>query len=333
MPSVSDWLQKNPLGGVFFVHGDDAFRRREAVLELIAAHLDDSTRDFNLDVVRGTEVDVEQLASLLSTPPMMAEMRVVHVKDAQGLSASSRMREVVLEVAAAPPSGLALVLDGDIGGSTAKFWKELKRHAIAFEFGAVSPQALPGILMDRARDVLGTELEPDAATALVGAVGGDLGVLVQELEKLASVAGPGEAITPEVVARAGIHLPEQDRWGWFDLVAEKRWDAAMRGLDVLLSQGESEVGLVLWLGQHVLRMAVVREAGSKALEEHLPPNQRWLVRKISGQARHWTTDELEDGLDGLRRADRLLKSSSGTGVVAEWLLARQAADAEARRAG
>ena len=328
MGSVGDWIAAGRRGGVFFVFGDDAFRRTDATHQLVAAHLDDAVRDFNLDVVRGTDVDVETLASLISTPPMMADTRVVHVKDAQGLSASSRMRELVIETAKAPPPGLALLLDADIAGSSARFWKDLAKAAHSFEFATVPMDALPGLLMDRARDTLGVELEPQAATALVSAVGGELGVLVQELDKLAAVTEAGEPITLEVVERAGIHLPAQDRWAWFDLVAEKRWDDALRGLEVLTAQGESEVGLVLWLAQSLLRMAVAREAGARTLEEHLPGNQRWLVRKLSSQAARWSIDELEQGIEGLAWADRTLKSGSAQGVVASWLLARQAADLE-----
>mgnify|MGYP000197446105 FL=1 len=59
-------------GGVFYLYGEDAFRKEEVVSALIDAHLDSATRDFNLDQLRGTETDVETLASVLATPPMMA---------------------------------------------------------------------------------------------------------------------------------------------------------------------------------------------------------------------------------------------------------------------
>lgn len=325
--TVATLLERDGLGGVFFLHGEDAFRRQEAAAALLDAHIEPATRDFNLDVVRGKEVDAEQLASILATPPMMAEFRVVHVKDAQGISSSSTLRSVVVETARTPPPGLALILDADIGSSSAKVWRELKKLARALEFAAVRPEAVPGVLMERARDVLGVTLEEDAATALASAVGSDMGILVQELDKLAAVAGADRPIDRGVVEEAGIRLPAQDRWKWFDLVAEKRFDEAVGGLGILFAQGESGVGLVLWLGQLFLRLGVVLESGPRVLEENLPRNQRWLVRKIAGQARRWRPDEIAAGLDGLLRADRLMKSSSISheGVVEEWLLARQAA--------
>ena len=317
-------LGRGGLGGVFFLFGEDAFRREEAAAALIAAHLDPSTLDFNCDVVRGREMDVEHLASILSTPPMMADWRVVHVKEVEAIAVSPKLRDLVLETASAPPPGLAVVLEGDIAGSSAKFWKDLQKSARSTEFAALRPEAVPGVLLERAAE-LGVGLDEDAAMALGAAVGTDLGILMQELDKLAAVAGPEGRITLAVVEDAGIRLPAQDRWRWFDLVAEKRFDEAMTGLTILLQQGETGVGLVLWLGQHFLRLGVAREGGAQGLEPRLPPNQRWLARKLAGQASRWTTDEIEAALAGLLRADRLLKSAalSDGAVLEEWLLARQ----------
>ena len=103
-------LQKGGKGGVFFLHGDDEFRKDEAVRALVEAHVDPATRDFNLDVLRGGEMDAERLASVLATPPLMAEWRVVVVREAQAIAGSPRARAVVEELLERPVPGLALVL-------------------------------------------------------------------------------------------------------------------------------------------------------------------------------------------------------------------------------
>ena len=70
-------LSDQDKGGAFFLHGDDSFRKEETARALVEWHLDPATRDFNLDPLRGSEGSVETLASVLATPPMMAEWRVV----------------------------------------------------------------------------------------------------------------------------------------------------------------------------------------------------------------------------------------------------------------
>ena len=80
------------VGGAFYLHGDDLFSKEEAVRALIAVHLAEATRDFNLDLLRGNEVDPEAMASVLATPPMMAEWRVVVIREVEGLAGSTRAR-------------------------------------------------------------------------------------------------------------------------------------------------------------------------------------------------------------------------------------------------
>ena len=179
---VRRFLQKGGRGGVFFLHGDDDFRKDEAVRALVDAHLDPATRDFNLDVLRGGETDGERLASVLATPPMMAEWRVVVVREVEALTASPKNRELLVSLASAPPAGLAAILVASIPkGSSAKFWKDLQSQARSLELAPLALDDVPGWVMERAAET-GVALEDDAALALASAVGADLGVLAREIE-------------------------------------------------------------------------------------------------------------------------------------------------------
>jgi len=316
-------LSDQDRGGVFFLHGDDHFRKEAASRALIAWHLDPGTRDFNLDLLRGSEVTVESLASILATPPMMAEWRVVGLREVEALVSSPKAREVILGVVANPPPGLALLLSATIPSqSKAKFYQELKRRARSWEFAEIAPNDVPGWLLDWTRNQHGVEMEEGAARALGGALGTDLGVLVQEVDKLVSMVDEGQPITLELVERAGTRIPAQDRWEWMDMVGNRAFRQAREGLPVLLSQGESGVYLSMGLATHLLRLAVAQAGGSRALEACLPPHQRWLSRRLVQQARKWTLDGLETALHGLRRVDRILKSTSLDEelVLEEWLM-------------
>jgi DNA polymerase-3 subunit delta len=315
-------------GGVFFLHGADEFRKEEAVRALVEAHLDPATRDFNLDSLRGNEVTPEQLASILGTPPMMAEWRVVVLRETEALASSQRIRERLMEVVSRPPEGLALILSCTVpAGSTARFYTDLARAAKSTEFRPVPDADLPGWVMDRARSAHGVEIEEAAARGLVAAAGGVLGILTQELEKLATLVDPGAPITLREVESAGIRLPKQDRWGWFDLVAERKTREALEGLRILLDHGESGVGLVVGLGTHFLRLGLAKTGGVRALESALASSGRgagWLAKKFGEQSRRWREDEIEAAVLGLLEVDRLLKASgfSDQHLLETWLMAQ-----------
>lgn len=310
-------------GGVFYLHGGDDFRKEEVVRALVQAHLDPATKDFNFDPLRGSEVDPETLASVLGTPPMMAEWRVVVIREVEGLASSPRARDILLQFAAKPPPGLALVMSCTVPqGSKAKFYRELARAGHTVEFQPITEADVPGWLMGRAKERFGVELAVDAAQALGSAIGSNLGVLTRELEKLADFVGERGRIALTDVEAAGTHLPSQDRWRWFDLVGERRFERAVSTLGVLMGQGENGVGLVIGLTTHLLRLGIVVERGPAALEAVLPHHQRWLARRLVSQARRWPPSAIDDALEGLLRVDRLLKASPlrDEHLLEEWLL-------------
>lgn len=266
---------------------------------------------------------MERLASVIATPPMMASWRVVYVKQTEALTSSPKARRLFLDAARSPPPGLVLILQATIPPrSRAKFYKDLARVATATEFKPVSADEAPGWLVSWARDELGVSVRIEAAQALAGAAGTDLGILTQEVRKLAEMVGEGAAVDVDAVRRGGLRLPRQDRWAWFDLVGSRKIGDAIRALPILLEQGESVVGLVIGLSTQLLRIGVAVEGGAPAVQAVLPPYQRFLARRIVGQARRWNRADLAEAVRGLRRLDQLLKASAipGQVLMEEWLL-------------
>jgi DNA polymerase-3 subunit delta len=79
-----------PFESVYYLHGADDYLKESALRDLIASAVDPATRDFNLDVRAAPELDAEALGSLLGTPPMMAERRVVVLRDVQAMKKDTR---------------------------------------------------------------------------------------------------------------------------------------------------------------------------------------------------------------------------------------------------
>lgn len=310
-------------GGVFLLDGEEEYLKEEAARRIIDAHLDPATRDFNLDPLRGSALDPETFLSTCHTPPMMAEWRVVVVRDAQALAANARMRAALQALIGKPVPGLAVLLLAQLPErGRAKIWDEVARKAHVLTFHRPSEGELPDWLISRAAEE-SLELEPAAARALAAAIGSSPGVLVQELGKLRDRVGDGGRIRRSDVEAMVGHVPRVNRWDWFDAVGERKFDPARRDLAVLLDSAESGVGLVIGLGTHLIRLGIAASGGERALAAALPPHQRWLARRLVKQARRWTLSEIDSAIDDLLRADRLLKSTGLTDLqVMEELLLR-----------
>lgn len=316
-------LASDRRGGVFFLFGEEEHLKEEAVSAIVEAHLDPTTRDFNFDQLRGNELSAENLASIAATPPMMAEWRVVVVRDAQALAGSARSRALLEDLLKQNLPGLALVLVATLPEKgKAQIYDRLKRAATAVAFPQLAASDLPGWLVARARQD-GYELPVDAARALGGAIGSELGILMQELKKLYDYVQQRKKITIDDVQAVVGGIARQNRWEWFDMLGERRFAEARMALPVLLDSGESGVGIVIGMGTHFLRLAILAHGGERALEDALPPYQRWLASRLARQARKWHSSELDAALADLLRADRLLKSTNlGDHAIVEELILR-----------
>jgi DNA polymerase-3 subunit delta len=240
---------------------------------------------------------------------MMAEYRVVVIRDAQSLSVKTR--EVVDAALRRTSAGLILIVVATIPASSkAKFYDTLRTGALSVEFRAVDPMDLPGWVVDHTAEMHGVEVELDGARALSAAIGANLGILATEIEKAVAYVGDRKRITREDIGAVGGYVPRVDRWGWFDKVGARKFPEALAELPELLAAGETGVGLCIGIGGHLLRLGILVAGGRDALERQLPPKQRWLVNRLQPQARGWTLDRIDEALADLLRADRLLKSAS-----------------------
>lgn len=314
-------IKSGQRGGVFFLYGEEDHSKEAAVSAIIDAHLDPSMRDFNLDQLRGTDLSFETLASVAATPPMMAEWRVVIVRDVQALVAGAKTRGLLEDLLKQAAPNLALVLVATLPDKAkAQIYERLKKEASATEFPLLAASDVPGWLIERAREA-GYQLDLEAARALGSAIGPTLGILVQELRKLYDFAGGRKQIAVEDVRAAVGGIPHQNRWEWFDMLGERRFSEARTALPVLLDNGETGVGLVIGIGTHFLRIAILASGGQRALEDALPQYQRWLAGRLDRQARKWPAPELDRALDDILRADRLLKSTNlGDHAILEELI-------------
>ena len=308
---LAERLAKGKLGGGYFLKSDEPYLRDQAIKLLIEAHLEDGSSDFDLDQTSGDDADAAGLAALLATPPMLSSYRVTVVREAQGLT--QKARAVVEEAVSQPVSNRVIIVAAQIPrGSKAKFYDLLKQHCTTVSLRAPSPAELAGWLAKQAKAIHGIEMDMPAAQLLASGIGTRLGVLVQELEKLASLVNVEKRITVQNVRAAVGALPQVNRWEWIDRVAERRIGPALAELPDLLDSGESAVGLIGALSEALIRVGLARE-GENTLVAVLKRdgsygNLSWKLRAYRQQSRSWDAPALAAALAELLRADGLIKS-------------------------
>jgi len=305
---------------VYFLHGDDEFRKEGIVRDLLAAAVDPATRDFNFDVLRGADVSTERLESALHTPPMMADRRVVVLRDALALRKDARSR--LDRYLAKPSRDTVLVL---VAAAGAKGDKEIERNATAVAFPLLGDQELRDWVVRHAADAHGTTLGDQAAALLVENIGSDSGQLAAEVDKLASYTR-GETIGEDAV-REVVGIKRGGTLGDFlDRVAERDANAALALTDHVLSLPKAGlVPILMALTVQTMAMGWARQARDRGLPAQRLESEFFGLLKETGaypmrawgdaakcwarNTARWDAASIERGLAALLSGDRAAKET------------------------
>src|SRR6188474_1476992 len=297
-------IQNRSFERAYYFHGDDEYLKDDMIRQVIDAAVDPSTRDFNFDVRRGNEVDAESLLSLLSTPPMLAERRLVIVRDVQALKKDAR---VALDryLAAPAPDVVALL----VTPAGAKVDAALSTQVCAVAFEPLTGDRVPKWVVHHVDTVLHSTITPSAVDLLISVVGNDLPQLASELDKLASYANGSEIDEDAVGAVVGIRRGET-LGDLLDRVLAHDAPGALALVDHVLAQPKTTaVTVVMALTTQTLALAWARAARDRGFpavgierelfnllkEGSAYPGRPWgeAVSAWSRALSRWTMAELE----------------------------------------
>jgi DNA polymerase-3 subunit delta len=255
-------LNKGEVAPVYYLHGHEDVLKDEAVRMILDRTLDPGLRDFNFDQRSAAQLDPEEIHSLCNTLPMLAERRVVVLRDVEGWKRKTKGRAEFLRYLERPSLETVVVLVQGSGEDAED--RELSRGAYTVRFDPLPAERAERGAMRRA-DQLGLTLDPETVRHLVRSVGSDVGALQSELAKLASLPS-GETLTPERLGElVGVRHGET-QWDWREAVLNGETGRAVAVLLAVLGQpGVSGVRLVTQLGTALVGLGITRTLYDKGL--------------------------------------------------------------------
>lgn len=182
-------VQSRTFAPVYYAFGEDDYLKDVAISDLLNAALDPSSRDFNYELRRASELDAEAVNDILGTPPMLAERRAVVIRDVSTFKKAARAQ--LDKYLARPAADVMLILTSPAGTKTDDAITDV---AVALNFEPLSPERVRKWITHHAATELHISIADDAVQLLQQAVGNDLQMLANELDKCASyVQGVDEA--------------------------------------------------------------------------------------------------------------------------------------------
>jgi DNA polymerase-3 subunit delta len=307
------FLERKTAGAVrpvYVLHGDEHFLKGRVVSALRTLVLGPDDDGCGLSRHSGDKANYSTVSTELASAAFFSPRRLVVVEDADPFV--TRERTKLEKYLAAPSSTGVLVLDVESWPSNTKLAKLIPTDA-SFACKAPAAAKLPEWCVQWSAAQNGKQLVAAAARLLVDLVGPEMGLLDQELAKLAAYVGDSKRIDiADVDALVGASRSE-NTWKIFDLIGDGKTDEALTLLDRLFGQGEDPFRLLGAFSMQLRRLAQagrLMEQGTalqKALDEvSVPPfgriaaekQMRRLGRSRLGRLYDWLL-QIDLGLKGL----------------------------------
>ncbi len=235
--------------------------------------------EFSIATLSGDELELRELHDELSTVAMFGGgQRLIVVDDADVFISANR---AALEQYVAKPkraSVLALVVRTWPGNT--RLAKLVVESGRPIECKCPSPAKLAKWLITWARQQHDATLEAAAAETLLDQVEPELGLLDQELAKLAALAGAGQPITPELVREAVGGWRTKTAWDLLDAMLDGHTSDALVQLDRLLLAGEAPIALLGQVSASLRRFA----AAARLVQQGEAASRRINLRQALEQA-------------------------------------------------
>jgi DNA polymerase III subunit delta len=330
------FLDRSPKGQpqpVYVAHGDEDLLRREVQRALRRFVLESDDADFGLTTFPGDRTPFASVHDELATMPFVGSRRLVVVENADPFVTAHR---AALEKYVSKPSATGvLILDVKSWPANTRLAKLVPAEA-TLVCKAPPTYKLPDWCVQWAGSRHGKQLAAGAAKLLVDLIGADMGVLDQELAKLAVYVGDAPKIEARDVDRLVGRSRAENTWIIFEAMASGKPADSLAVLDRLFDQGEDAMRILGAFSLQLRRLAQAHRLHQQgrslaaALEAAgVPP---FAVKGCEGQMRHLGQRRLDRLYEWLLEVDQGLKGGSQlpSRVLLERLVVRLAVPPQRR---
>lgn len=269
---------------VYVLHGDERFLQQAVLQRLKKVLLPSEADDFSLSQYQGDNADLARVRDDLETIPFTAPRRLVIIDEADGFV--SKYRKQLEKYAAQPSSTGVLILLVKSWPSNTTLAKKTPPNA-AIECKELKDAALKSWLVKWTSQNQDKKLASEAAALLVELIGSEMGILTQEVSKLAAYIGERGTITTDDVDKLCGHSRVETTWKMLDALAEGSAPQALETLHHLLDQGEDPLaimGAVSWQLRKLVQVARLTQQENETLsaavaKAGLPPFKREAIAR------------------------------------------------------
>jgi DNA polymerase-3 subunit delta len=299
------------LAPVYLLHGEEDLLLEEAVQAMIDVAVPPDQRSFNLDVLQASDTDVRDVVARASAFPLMAERRVVVVRDVENYRKDDLA--LLAPYVEHPLESSLLLLTGAKVDLGRKPFPEILKAGHAHEFKAPREQALPLWITHRLR-AKGMRIEEGAARLLASFAGKSMRELDQELQKLILYCGERAVITPEDVSAVAGVSKEYNIWEFQHALAIGDRTRSLTILTHMVEDGNGAPYFVVMLTTFFATVRQIHDLRRRGLTDQMImaelQRSAYALRDSFEASKRFTPFHAERALALLLRVDEKTKSGA-----------------------
>ena len=315
---LNEAIRRHEIYPLYLLYGDESFLIDEALAALEKEALGEGLRDFNLNTFYAGDVATDLIRDAVETLPMMAQVRVVVVKEAHELS--DKDWDVLLPLVENPVPSSAFICVARKIDKRKKYIKRFTESGVVIEFKRPYDNQIPewiGIIAKKH----GITMSAEAVDLMHQLVGSDLQDVNAEMQKLAQYLGERKVASPDDLLQIISRVRIESVFDLTDAIGSNDRPRALYCLANLLDQGQNEVGVISLISRHVRILKLVTEGLKEGLSGTRLSTRAgvapYFLRSYVDQSKHWSESKIDNTFRALIDTDRALKTSPVAGHI--WL--------------
>lgn len=295
---------------VYLLLGTEGFFVEDAQRRLLEAVCDAVTREFNVDILYGGEVDGAKICDIANAFPMMSERRIVIVREVHRLSGAGLER--LANYVERPLKSTVLILAAEKLDGRNKAIQRIKAASRVVECKPLYDREVPNWVRGYLRE-RGYEISDQAVLMIQARVGNQLREMVNELEKIVLNMDGGRKIEAADVQDVVGLTRNYSIFDLTDAIGQKDLRKALFILEQMLQAGEQATGILAMIARHFVNLYKIRgglaeRSSQKRLAEltGIPP---YFIKKTSAMARNYDDRRYGEIFSALAETDLKLKTS------------------------
>ncbi|MEX0685974.1 MAG: DNA polymerase III subunit delta [Balneolales bacterium] len=324
-------LKSGKVKPVNFLCGKETFFL-DRLQDIFTQMIPKESRDFNLDLLYGSDTDLDKVLTLSRSYPMMAERRMVIVRDFFHLfdtkeddennnARNAQPDDLLAYIEKPNPTNMLILIDEKAPSGNTRLGKAIKKGKSVgyYEFDYVPEHQLPRWITEWVKHNHKSVIEADAAQLIASQLGNNLLHLTTEIGKLATYKKQGEAIRrDDVHAHVGL-TREYTVFELQDAVTSRNLDKSLYIADQMLRLSDSVAGEVIKtigffysMFSNVWQIQRLRFKSwpDKQIMKEIGVGSPFYFNKLSDIARAYSYQETLDIFEALLDADKAVKGFS-----------------------